>query len=57
MRLSPKLVPVTSDRAAAPVTSLKSFTRRSIPKLSVLSVNEIPMRINLRSYDVVRVEA
>ena len=36
---------------------LKAFTRRSIPKLSVLSVNEIPMRINLRSYDVVRVEA
>jgi flagellar biosynthesis protein FlhA len=36
---------------------LKSFTRRSIPKLSVLSVNEIPMRISLRSFDVVRVEA
>lgn len=36
---------------------LKTFTRRSIPKLSVLSVNEIPMRINLRSFDIVRVEA
>ncbi|MGQ0661118.1 flagellar biosynthesis protein FlhA [Sphingosinicella sp.] len=36
---------------------LKAFTRRSIPKLSVLSVNEIPMRISLRSFDVVRVEA
>ncbi|MEA3016512.1 MAG: flagellar biosynthesis protein FlhA [Sphingomonadales bacterium] len=36
---------------------LKSFTRRSIPKLSVLSINEIPMRINLRSWDVVKVEA
>jgi flagellar biosynthesis protein FlhA len=35
---------------------LKAFTRRSIPNLSVLSVNEIPMRINLRSFDVVRVE-
>ncbi|MFA6125573.1 MAG: flagellar biosynthesis protein FlhA [Sphingomonas sp.] len=35
---------------------LKTFTRRSIPKLSVLSVNEIPMRINLRSFDIVRVE-
>jgi flagellar biosynthesis protein FlhA len=35
---------------------IKSFTRRSIPKLSVLSVNEIPMRISLRSYDVVGVE-
>jgi flagellar biosynthesis protein FlhA len=36
---------------------LKAFTRRSIPKLSVLSVNEIPMRINLRSFDVLRVES
>jgi flagellar biosynthesis protein FlhA len=36
---------------------LKSFTRRSIPTLSVLSINEIPMRINLRSYDVVKLEA
>lgn len=35
---------------------LKALTKRSIPKLSVLSVNEIPMRINLRSFDVVRVE-
>jgi len=36
---------------------LKTFTRRTIPQLSVLSVNEIPMRINLRSFDVVRLEA
>ncbi|QNA82944.1 FHIPEP family type III secretion protein [Sphingomonas sp. So64.6b] len=36
---------------------LKAFTRRSVPKLSVLSVNEIPMRINLRSFDIVRMEA
>jgi len=36
---------------------LKAFTRRSLPKLSVLSVNEIPMRINLRSFDIVRLEA
>ncbi|WP_034158863.1 flagellar biosynthesis protein FlhA [Sphingomonas sp. ERG5] len=36
---------------------LKAFTRRSVPKLSVLSVNEIPMRINLRSFDIIRVEA
>jgi flagellar biosynthesis protein FlhA len=34
----------------------KAFTRRSIPRLSVLSVNEIPMRINLSSFDVVKVE-
>ncbi|PSJ42193.1 flagellar biosynthesis protein FlhA [Sphingomonas deserti] len=36
---------------------LKAFTRRSIPRLSVLSVSEIPMRINLSSFDVVRLEA
>lgn len=36
---------------------LKAFTRRTLPKLSVLSVNEIPMRINLKSYDVVRIDA
>jgi flagellar biosynthesis protein FlhA len=36
---------------------LKAFTRRSIPRLSVLSVSEIPMRINLKSFDVVRLEA
>ena len=36
---------------------LKTFTQRSIPKLAVLSVNEIPRRISLSSYDVVRVEA
>jgi flagellar biosynthesis protein FlhA len=36
---------------------LKAFTRRSIPRLSVLSVSEIPMRISLSSFDVVRLEA
>lgn len=35
---------------------LKNFTRRSLPKLSVLSVAEIPTRINLTSFDVVRPE-
>ena len=35
----------------------KAFTRRSIPRLSVLSVNEIPMRISLSSFDVVKVES
>jgi flagellar biosynthesis protein FlhA len=35
---------------------LKAFTRRSIPNLAVLSVNEIPMRISLRSFDVVQLE-
>jgi flagellar biosynthesis protein FlhA len=36
---------------------LKAFTKRSVPRLSVLSVNEIPMRINLRSFDIIRLEA
>lgn len=35
---------------------LKAFTRRSIPQLSVVSVNEIPMRINLKSFDIVKLE-
>ncbi|WP_375397063.1 flagellar biosynthesis protein FlhA [uncultured Sphingomonas sp.] len=35
---------------------LKAFTRRSIPGLAVVSVNEIPMRINLKSFDVVKLE-
>jgi flagellar biosynthesis protein FlhA len=36
---------------------LRSFTKRSLPKLSVLSTAEIPGRINLTSFDVVRAEA
>ena len=36
---------------------LRSLTRRSIPKLSILSVSEIPMRISLKSFDVVRLES
>ncbi|HKC03547.1 MAG TPA: flagellar biosynthesis protein FlhA [Sphingomicrobium sp.] len=36
---------------------LKNFTRRTLPKLSILSVAEIPTRINLTSFDVVRAEA
>ncbi len=35
---------------------LKTFTRRSIPALAVLSVNEVPTRVTLRSYDIVRLE-
>jgi flagellar biosynthesis protein FlhA len=35
---------------------LKNLTRRSIPKLSILSVSEIPMRVSLKSFDVVRLE-
>ncbi|WP_010545482.1 flagellar biosynthesis protein FlhA [Sphingomonas elodea] len=35
---------------------LKNLTRRSIPKLSILSVSEIPTRVSLTSFDVVRLE-
>ncbi|HWU96434.1 MAG TPA: flagellar biosynthesis protein FlhA [Sphingomonas sp.] len=36
---------------------LKNLTRRSIPKLSILSVSEIPTRVSLKSFDVVRLES
>jgi flagellar biosynthesis protein FlhA len=35
---------------------LKTFTRRSIPKLSILSVNEVPHTIDLKSFAVVRID-
>jgi flagellar biosynthesis protein FlhA len=35
---------------------LKTFTRRTLPKLSVLSVNEIPHTIDLRSFSVVKID-
>lgn len=35
---------------------LKAFTRRAVPKLSVLSVNEIPYTIDLKSFDVLKVD-
>ncbi|KQN79863.1 flagellar biosynthesis protein FlhA [Sphingomonas sp. Leaf67] len=35
---------------------LKALTRRSLPTLSVLSVAEIPMRITLKSFDIVRLD-
>jgi flagellar biosynthesis protein FlhA len=35
---------------------LRNFTRRSLPKLSVLSIAELPARINLTSFDVVHAE-
>jgi flagellar biosynthesis protein FlhA len=34
---------------------LKAFTRRSIPKLSVLSVSEVPLSVDLRSFSVVTI--
>ncbi len=35
---------------------LKTFTRRTIPRLSVLSVNEIPSTVDLKSFSVVRID-
>ena len=35
---------------------LKTFTRRTIPRLAVVSVNEVPSSIDLRSFDVISVE-
>ncbi len=35
---------------------MHSLTRRSVPKLAILSVNEIPMNINLTSFDIIKAE-
>ena len=35
---------------------LLKLTQRSIPQLAVLSVDEVPMRVSLQSFDVVKVE-
>ncbi|MBV9695002.1 MAG: FHIPEP family type III secretion protein, partial [Alphaproteobacteria bacterium] len=35
---------------------LKTFTKRSVPKLAVLSVNEIPHTVDLKSFSVVKFE-
>ncbi len=34
----------------------KTFTRRTIPRLAVLSVNEVPSTVDLRSFDIVNVD-
>jgi flagellar biosynthesis protein FlhA len=35
---------------------IKTFTKRTIPKLSVLSVNEVPHTVDLKSFAVVKME-
>jgi flagellar biosynthesis protein FlhA len=35
---------------------LKTFTRRTIPGLAVVSVNEVPSTIDLRSFDIVSID-
>lgn len=62
-----KLIPMVDDMAGqrlAPVLlcgaelrrHLKSFTRRSAPRLSVVSVTEVPQTIDLRSFGVLQVD-
>ena len=35
---------------------LKSFLRRTAPRLAVISVNEVPQSIDLRSFDILKSE-
>ena len=35
---------------------LRSFTRRSIPRLAIVSVNEVPHTVDLKSFGVVNAE-
>jgi flagellar biosynthesis protein FlhA len=35
---------------------MKVFTRRSVPRLSVLSINEVPSTVDLRSFSVVKID-
>lgn len=62
-----KLAPLTDSmfsQGRAPVLlcagelrrHLRTLTRRTIPRLNILSVNEIPVRITLKSFDVVRLD-
>ncbi|MBY8825546.1 flagellar biosynthesis protein FlhA [Sphingomonas colocasiae] len=48
---NPVLLCATEIRRA-----MKLLTQRAIPRLSVISVNEIPERIDLSSFDVVRID-
>lgn len=66
-QLLKKLIPMVDEMAnqrMAPVLlcgaelrrHLKSFTRRSAPRLSVVSVSEVPQTIDLRSFGVLQVD-
>ncbi|HWA90286.1 MAG TPA: flagellar biosynthesis protein FlhA [Rhizomicrobium sp.] len=50
-RLSPVLLCSAEIRR-----HLKIFTKRSVPKLAVLSVNEIPHTVDLKSFTVVKID-
>jgi flagellar biosynthesis protein FlhA len=60
-----KLIPLTETmirQKLAPVLlcgaelrrHLRTFTRRSVPRLSILSVNEVPHTVDLKSYSVIK---
>lgn len=62
-----KLIPLTDSmmqQSLAPVLlcgpeirrQLKAFTKRSVPRLSIVSVNEIPHTIDLKSFGVLNVD-
>lgn len=62
-----KLVPMTeamAQQSLAPVLlcgpeirrHLKAFTRRSVPRLAVVSVSEVPHTVDLKSFDILNVE-
>jgi flagellar biosynthesis protein FlhA len=62
-----KLIPVAESmmrQSLAPVLLcspeirryLKTFTRRSIPRLSVVSINEVPPTVDLKSFAVVKID-
>jgi flagellar biosynthesis protein FlhA len=66
-QLMRKLIPMADSmvqQSLAPVLlcgpevrrALKTFTRRSIPRLAVVSVNEVPHTIDLKSFGIVSVD-
>ncbi|MDR3508527.1 MAG: flagellar biosynthesis protein FlhA [Caulobacteraceae bacterium] len=66
-QLTRKLIPLADAmmrQSLAPVLlcgpdirrHLKTFTRRTVPRLAVISVNEVPSTIDLRSFDILSLE-
>ncbi len=66
-QLMRRLIPMAEDmmrQSLSPVLlcgpeirrHLKTFTRRSIPRLAILSVNEVPHTIDLKSFGIVNVD-
>jgi flagellar biosynthesis protein FlhA len=66
-QLMHKLIPMTNAMMRQSLTPvilcgpevrrhLKTFTRRTIPRLAVLSVNEVPHTVDLKSFDIVTID-